>query len=376
MGMNSAAYMDHNATTTLRPEAAAAVRSGLGLTGNPSSVHRFGRLVRRAIEDARDAVAALVGARPAEVVLTSGGTEANNLAIRGVCERRVLASAVEHPSVLGAADAIAQVPVDGDGIVDLAALTDLLAADTAPALVSVMLANNETGVVQPLASVAEIAHSHGAVLHCDAVQAAGKIAFDCRNLGVDLLTLSAHKLGGPAGVGALVIAGDVAVTAVNCGGGQERGFRAGTENAAGIAGFGAAAAVATSGLPAFAELARWRDRIEQRITKAASAQVFGAGTERLPNTSCLAMPGVDSETQVMAFDLAGIAVSAGSACSAGKVEPSHVLDAMGVDAAEADCAIRVSLGWDSTEADAERFIDAWIKLYQRLGDAPTTAMAV
>ena len=263
MGMNSAAYLDHNATTTLRPEAAASVRGWLGLTGNPSSVHRFGRLVRRAIEDARDAVAALVSARPAEVVLTSGGTEANNLAIRGVCERRVLASAVEHPSVLGAADGIGLVPVDGDGVVDVAALTDLLAADTAPALVSVMLANNETGVVQPLASVAEIAHSHGAVLHCDAVQAAGKIAFDYRNLGVDLLTLSAHKLGGPAGVGALVIAGDVAVTAVNCGGGQERERRSGTQNVPAIVGLGVAATLVAADREATAaRVGSLRDRLE------------------------------------------------------------------------------------------------------------------
>ena len=368
MGMKNPVYMDHNATTAVRPEARDAVALALALTGNPSSVHGSGRTARRLVEDARDAVAALVGAEPAWVVFTSGGTEANNLALRVLPKRApILCSAVEHASVLSVMDGIVEIPVDGDGVVDLSALEALLAGEDTPALVSVMLANNETGVLQPVADVAALAHEHGALIHCDAVQAAGKMAIDFRALGCDLMSLSAHKIGGPSGVGALVVTsgveGDLALIPMLRGGGQERGRRAGTENVPGIAGFGAAARAAREGLTDFARLGRWRERIENRLRQRADSRVYGFGAPRLANTSCLTMPGVEAETQVIQFDLAGVAVSAGAACSSGKVEPSRVLAAMGVDANEAATAIRVSLGWNTTEDDADKFVEAWIQVY-------------
>lgn len=368
MGMKNPVYMDHNATTAVRPEARDAVALALALTGNPSSVHGSGRTARRLVEDARDAVAALVGAEPAWVVFTSGGTEANNLALRVLPKRApILCSAVEHASVLSVMDGIVEIPVDGDGVVDLGALEALLAGEDTPALVSVMLANNETGVLQPVADVAALAHEHGALIHCDAVQAAGKMAIDFRTLGCDLMSLSAHKIGGPSGVGALVVTsgveGDLALIPMLRGGGQERGRRAGTENVPGIAGFGAAARAAREGLTDFARLGCWRERIENRLRQHADSRVYGFGAPRLANTSCLTMPGVEAETQVIQLDLAGVAVSAGAACSSGKVEPSRVLAAMGVDANEAATAIRVSLGWNTTEDDADKFVEAWIQVY-------------
>jgi len=368
MGMKNPVYMDHNATTAVRPEARDAVALALAFTGNPSSVHGSGRTARRLVEDARDAVAALVGAEPAWVVFTSGGTEANNLALRVLPKRApILCSAVEHASVLSVMDGIVEIPVDGDGVVDLGALEALLAGEDTPALVSVMLANNETGVLQPVADVAALAHEHGALIHCDAVQAAGKMAIDFRTLGCDLMSLSAHKIGGPSGVGALVVTsgveGDLALIPMLRGGGQERGRRAGTENVPGIAGFGAAARAAREGLTDFARLGRWRERIENRLRQHADSRVYGFGAPRLANTSCLTMPGVEAETQVIQLDLAGVAVSAGAACSSGKVEPSRVLAAMGVDANEAATAIRVSLGWNTTEDDADKFVEAWIQVY-------------
>ena len=368
MGMKNPVYMDHNATTAVRPEARDAVALALALTGNPSSVHGSGRTARRLVEDARDAVAALVGAEPAWVVFTSGGTEANNLALRVLPKRApILCSAVEHASVLSVMDGIVEIPVDGDGVVDLGALEALLAGEDTPALVSVMLANNETGVLQPVADVAALAHEHGALIHCDAVPAAGKMAIDFRTLGCDLMSLSAHKIGGPSGVGALVVTsgveGDLALIPMLRGGGQERGRRAGTENVPGIAGFGAAARAAREGLTDFARLGRWRERIENRLRQHADSRVYGFGAPRLANTSCLTMPGVEAETQVIQLDLAGVAVSAGAACSSGKVEPSRVLAAMGVDANEAATAIRVSLGWSTTEDDADKFVEAWIQVY-------------
>ena len=358
-------YLDHNATTTLRPAVAAAMAEALAAVGNPSSVHSFGRAARARLETAREQVAALVGARPAQVVFTSGGTEANNLALTGTGRERVLVTAIEHDSVLKAT-AATTISVTRDGVVDLTALQRLLAERAEPSLVSVMAANNETGVIQPVAEAARIAHEQGALLHCDGVQAAGKIAIDFNALGADLMTLSAHKLGGPAGVGALIVADHVHLTSQQRGGGQERGRRAGTENLAGIVGFGAAAEIAAGALGAMAGLAALRDDLERRALAAVpGARVFGQEAPRLANTSCLALPGVGSELQVMALDLAGVAVSAGSACSSGKVQPSHVLRAMGVDAATAGCAIRVSLGWRSTAEDVEGFLAAWRALAAR-----------
>ena len=359
-------YMDHNATTPVKPAVAEAVADVLANVGNPSSVHRHGRLARRLVEDARQQVAALVGADPSQVTFTSGGTEANQLALQGCGRDRVLVSAVEHPSVLVADLGAWLIPVDGDGRLELAALQAKLLESDVPALVSVMLANNETGVIQPVSEAAAIAHDHGALFHCDAVQAAGKIAFDLAALDADLLSISAHKMGGPMGVGALINRPGVKLTALVRGGGQERGLRSGTENVSGIIGFGKAAELALEGRADIANLAAGRDRLEARVREIApGTRFFGAGAERLPNTSCLTMPGVDSETQVMALDLAGISVSAGSACSSGKVQASHVLEAMGGSGAEN--AIRVSLGWSSRDDDIDKFLEAWGSLYARKG---------
>ncbi len=368
--MSEYAYLDHNATTTTRPEAARAIASVLGRVGNPSSVHGPGREARKVIEQARANVAALVNALPADVVFTSGGTEANNLALNGSGRTRRLVSAVEHPSVLNGGDG--QICVEPNGVVDLDRLDQQLMADDTPALVSVMLANNETGVIEPIEDVVAIAHRHGALVHCDAIQAAGKITVDITALGVDLMSLSAHKIGGPSGVGALIVSGlgdgsGVNLTGQLFGGGQERGFRVGTENLPGIAGFGAAAAAALAGLPDFAELATLRDAIERGVKSIEpDVTVFSEDARRLPNTSCLAMPGTDSQTQVMAFDLAGVGVSAGSACSSGKTKASGVLKAMKVPDEIAGTAVRISLGWPSTKSDVDAFIDAWSELHERV----------
>ncbi len=367
----AAVYLDYNATTPVKPAVAEAVARAFALGGNPSSVHRAGRLARRAVEEARLRVAELAGAEAGAVIFTSGGTEANNLALMGAAPRRLLISAIEHDSVLAVAAAsgaaVTLVPVDEDGIVDLAALERALAADAGPALVSVMLANNESGVVQPVAEVARRAHDAGAIAHCDAVQAPGRLALDMAALGVDLLTLSAHKLGGPQGVGALVAAGGTAPSKLLHGGGQELGRRAGTENVPGIVGFGVAAELAADDLGVSARIASLRDDLEARLAATApELKVFGRGAERLVNTSCFALPGLASETQVMALDLAGVAVSAGAACSSGKVQPSHVLRAMAASEDEAGSAIRVSLGWDSSERDIDRLVEAWSELYCRV----------
>jgi len=356
-------YLDWNATAPLRPEAVRAVAEAMACVGNPSSTHGFGRAARRLVEDARERVAALVRARAADVVFTGSGSEANNLALAGSGRTRLLVSAVEHDSVLAAASGAERLPVDACGLIRLDVLADRLAASSEPALVSVMLVNNETGVVQPVAAVAALAHAAGALVHCDAVQAAGRMPIDMAALGADLLTLSAHKLGGPAGIGALVLAGDRPLAAQVRGGGQERGRRAGTENLLGIAGFGAAAAAAAVDVADAARVERLRDRIEAAL--APDARVHGAAAPRVGNTSCLGMPAVPAETQVMAFDLAGIAVSAGAACSSGKVRASHVLRAMGLDEAVAGEAIRVSLGRGSTEADVDAFVAVWRDLRRR-----------
>jgi cysteine desulfurase len=361
--MSAAAYLDHNATSPLRPVAFDAMVEALREGGNPSSVHGVGRRARALVDKARREVAALVGALPAETIFTSGGTEANNLALSGAGRRRVLVSAIEHDSVRRAAPQAEILPVDGDGVLDLAALEQALAASAEPALVSVMLANNETGVVQPIADVVRLARAAGALVHCDGVQGAGKVPVDLHGLGVDYLSLSAHKLAGPTGVGALVIRSGAPLRPDLRGGGQESNRRAGTENVPGIAGFGAAAAQAADGL----DVTALRDRLELALVQiAAGAKVFGVKAPRIANTTCISMPGVPAETQVMAYDLAGVCISAGAACSSGKVQRSPVLEAMGVPAAEAGCAIRISLGWNSTSADIERLITAWQNLYTRV----------
>ena len=361
-------YLDYNATAPARPEVAEAVAEILVRGGNASSIHQTGRGARSAVERARQALADLIGAAPEQILFTGSGTEANNQALRCTGRRRVLCSAIEHESVLFAHPDAVLLPVGGDGTLDLDALDDALSDSDEPAVVAVMLANNETGVIQPIAEAATITRRHGAWLHCDAVQALGKIALDVTALGADSYAFSAHKLAGPQGVGALVVPGSGAMGRLIHGGGQERGLRAGTENVAGIAGFGVAAGLAADALDGFAELANLRDDLERRIAEIAPRRiVFGAAAPRLPNTSKFTMPGVSSETQVMAMDLAGIAISAGSACAAGKVEPPYVLSAMGVADDVAVTAVRVSLGWRTRPRDIDRFVTAWRELHERAG---------
>ncbi len=360
-------YLDANATEPLRPEARRAVVVALDLSGNPSSVHAAGRAARRALEDAREALAARFGAEPADVVLTAGGTEANALALAGLGRgRRVLVGATEHAAVLAAAGPGAEtVPVRPDGTADLDALAALLAEGGPPALVCLMAANNETGVLHPLAEAAALCRAHGGLLHVDAVQAAGRVALDPGL--ADSVALSGHKLGGPAGAGALILRSGLHLPALVAGGGQERGRRGGTEPLPAIAGFAAAAVAAGAGPGEAERLAALRGRLEAGVLAAApEALVAGAGAPRLPNTSCILLPGVPAEAQVIALDLAGVRVSAGAACSSGKVARSHVLSAMGLGPAAAGCAIRVSLPWNAPEDAPERFLSAWSVMRDRL----------
>jgi cysteine desulfurase len=360
-------YLDWNATAPLRPEAGVAVAAALGRVGNASSVHRWGRAARQNVERAREAVAALIGASPDGVIFVSGGTEANHLALIGSGRERILVSAVEHSSVLEAVPHAERVAVDGNGIVDLARVDRQLAADPRPAIVSVMLANNETGIIQPVAEIAAFVHAHGALFHCDAIQGAGKLPLATARIGADLVSLSAHKFGGPPGIGALVVTGPAEPAAMIRGGRQERGRRAGSENLPGIAGFAAAAEAAIAGIADYERVRHLRDTLEAAATAAVpGATVIGASVERLPNTTALALPSVAAQTQVIALDLAGVMVSAGAACSSGKVGPSHVLAAMGVPPEIAATTIRISLGWSTTEADIAHFLDAWTALSARV----------
>ena len=348
------------------------------LSGNPSSVHSEGRKARRLVEDARAAIAAAAGARPQGVVFSSGGTEANALALtpglrRGTAQKveRLLVSAIEHASVLVGGrfwpEAIGTIKVTAAGLVDLDHLRAQLAEGPA-ALVSVMLANNETGAVQPAAEVARIVHDAGGLLHIDAIQAFGKIPFDLSSTGADLVTLSAHKIGGPKGVGAVVLADDVqGLEPLLRGGGQELGRRAGTENVAGISAFGATAKAAMEVLDADASRLRsLKGQLEDGLKQTPRMIVFSDGVPRLPNTTLFTVPGLRAETAVIGFDLAGIAVSSGSACSSGKVQPSHVLEAMGLGKELAQGAVRLSLGWSTSETDIEMTLKAWRKLADAL----------
>lgn len=342
--------------------------------GNPSSVHAEGRHARRLVEEARTAVAAAIGAQPRNVVFTSSGTEANALALtaglrapsRGPAQR-LLVSAIEHVSVLAGgrypAGATGTIKVTRSGLVDLDDLRRQLAGGT-PALVSIMAANNETGALQPVSEAADIVHSAGGLLHVDAIQALGRIPLDISTIGADLVSLSAHKIGGPKGVGALVLVeGLIGLEPLLRGGGQELGRRAGTENVAGIAGFGAAVRVAMAGRES--EAARQqalRNRLESGLRVTKGLFLFSADVPRLPNTTLFTAPGLKAETAVIGFDLEGVAVSSGSACSSGKVQASHVLQAMGFAPKFAQGAVRLSLGWSTSEADIDRCLEAWRKL--------------
>jgi cysteine desulfurase len=374
--MNQRSYLDYNATAPIRDEVREAVAEALALPGNPSSVHAEGRAARSAVETAREKVAALVGARPEDVIFTSGATEANALALapRDGESWRCYVSAVEHPSALCggrfAPGSVTRFPVTADGVADLESLAEQLreskVAGEKP-FVSLMVANNETGAIQPVAEAARIVHDAGGLLHTDAVQAAGRIELDIAALGADLLSLSAHKIGGPKGVGALVLGTGATVEPLMRGGSQERRRRAGTENVAAIVGFGVAAELAAADLAKAGETASLRDELERgALALAPGAVVLSANVARLPNTSCLAVPGVKAETLVIGLDLAGVAISSGSACSSGKVEASHVLGAMGVADELRQGAIRISLGFGTENADIYSFLKAFGELIGRL----------
>ncbi len=367
-------YLDYNASAPLLAEARDAMLAALAVDcGNPSSVHAEGRKLRGMIEAARDQVAALVGARPADVVFTSGATEANVTALsRGL--DTIFVSGIEHDSVLApvatSGARVIDLPVTRQGVVDVAAFKDLARAQSVGrAVVAVQMANNETGVLQPVAELAAFARDNGIVCHSDAVQAVGRVAIDFATLGVASLAMSAHKLGGPKGVGALLIQEGSPIASLISGGGQERRRRAGTENVVALAGFGAAAQVARDRLKTFSNLEKLRDRLEMGLLQASpDAVIFGKDAQRLANTCCVGVSGHMSEIGVIKFDLAGFAVSAGSACSSGKVGASRVLAAMKADLDSARGAIRVSLGPDTAQSDIDAFLNVWREIYVAAGD--------
>jgi cysteine desulfurase len=374
--MSQRSYLDYNATSPLRPEVREAVGEALSLYGNPSSVHAEGRAARGAIEAARAKVAALVGARAEDVIFTSGGSEANALALAAQSGGKwhCYMSAVEHPSVLSGGrfyrETTTTVPVTRDGVIDPEILAKILAKHHLGGwrpFVSLMAANNETGALQPVAEASKIVHSAGGLFHTDAVQAAGRNKLNIAALGADMLSLSAHKIGGPKGVGALILGNGASVEPLIKGGSQERRRRAGTENVAGIVGFGIAAELAASDLGRVGAIAALRDELEEGVRAVApDAVVLSASVARLPNTSCIAVLGAKAETLVIGLDLAGVAVSSGSACSSGKVEASHVLSAMGVSEEIAQGAIRVSLGFATKRDDIETFLRALDELVKRI----------
>jgi cysteine desulfurase len=365
-------YLDYNASAPIRPEAAETVMRALHLGGNPSSVHASGRAARSVMEHARAQVASLVAMPSGSVIFVSGAAEANAMAIASAVKagaKRLIVGATEHETVPASAEAsgaaIDILPVDAQGVADLDWLAQRLAswdaADGAP-FVALMLANNETGVIQPVAEAGALVRAHGGWLHIDAVQAAGKVAIDMRALNADTLALSAHKLGGPQGVGALVFGNRARLSRQLHGGGQERSMRAGTENVSGIAGFGAAAEASLRDLAGVGRQAAWRDAAAERLAREAAVEILGQGAPRLAGTLCFAAEGFTSELQVMQMDLAGVMVSAGSACSSGKVKPSRVATAMGRDDL-APYVLRVTGGWASTEADWTTFTDAWLQAH-------------
>ncbi len=369
-------YCDYNATAPLRPEAAEAMTAALGLTGNPSSVHAEGRRVRAVVERAREQMAAAIGACRDDIAFTGGGTEAVNAAITGAQKAApdavLLASALEHEAVWTLPRA-GEIAVQASGVVDLEdvqrRVEEVLRRGQRP-FVSLMLVNNETGVIQPVAEAAEIVHRAGGLIHCDAIQGLGKVAASVFDLDVDYLSVSGHKIGGPQGVGAFYVKPGAPFQAATTGGGQEFGRRAGTENVAGIAGLGAAVSSAVGALSSYEALRVPRDRMEARLKAAAPGLVVhGENSPRVAGVSCFGVEGLASETQIMGLDLAGFALSAGSACSSGKVKPSRVLTAMltagGLDDTAARSAVRASFGWASLPGDFDALADAWIAMARR-----------
>jgi cysteine desulfurase len=383
-------YFDYNATTPLAPDVIDAVlTASRDLYGNASSVHHFGQQAKAAIDEARSAIAALIHGDPSEIVFTSGGTESDNSAIRGAAEaleptgkRHLVASAIEHEAVLNTFKALARrgwrttlVPVDHTGVVSPDRVRDAIADDTA--LVSVMHANNEIGTIQPIAAIAALAHQRGALMHTDAVQSAGKIPVDVRALGIDLLALSAHKFNGPKGAGALWIKRGTRMQPILTGGKHERNRRAGTENVAAIVGMGVAARLATEKMAAeHVRVSALRDRLEHGIlTSVPGTVVNGDPAARVPNTTNVSFDRVEAESLLIALDLEGIAVSTGSACSSGTLEPSHVLRAMGLPTHRTQNSLRFSLGMSSTEAEVDRVLDVLPRLVEKLRGLTRTAVA-
>lgn len=360
------------------------MRAAIEAGGNASSIHTEGRVARNRIERAREQVATLANAPTSGVVFTSGGTEANCLAIMGVIKaeavERLLVSSIEHPSVLEVCRAsgipVREIAVTSQGVVDMDDLAQALSGGSGRALVSVMLANNETGALQPVKDIAPLAHEHDALLHTDAVQAAGKIEIDFAGLGIDLMTLSSHKIGGPQGAGALIVREGLKLQAQILGGGQELRRRAGTENVPAISGFGEAAVHAGVAAAKRGYMSDLTSRMEKAIVERLDdVTVFSDATDRLPNTSCLAVPGSEAEYLLIALDLQGFAISSGSACSSGKVARSHVLSAMGVADQLSDCAVRISLGWNTTQDEVERFADAFVRCCERKKSSATEVAA-
>lgn len=374
-------YFDHNATTPVDPAVAETVtRVMIGEYGNPSSVHHFGQRAKAILDEARTAVAALIAAEPSEIVFTSGGTESDNFALRGVAEaleptgrRHLIATSIEHEAVLVTLRALARrgwkttlLPVDASGIVKPQALADAMSDDTA--IVSVMHANNEIGTIQPVADLARIAHARGALMHTDAVQSIGKIPVDVRTLGVDLLSLSAHKFNGPKGTGALWIKRGARVTAILTGGKHERSRRAGTENVPGIAGLGIAATLAGKKITTEGpRLGALRNRLEEAILAAVPGTAINGDREpRVPNTTNISFEAVEAESLLIALDLEGVAVSTGSACSSGTLEPSHVLRAMGLPSPRTQNSIRLSLGAGNTDAEVDFVVSKLPAIVEKL----------
>ena len=358
-------YLDYNATSPLRPQAFAKMQELLPIPANPSSVHSFGRDAKKHLENSRKIIAESISAWANEIIFTSTGTEANATTLNSFPERRLLVSASEHSSILRNRPFTENdiIKIDENGIISLADLEKKLVDNQHPSLVSVMLANNETGVINPIQEVAGICKKYGALLHCDAVQALGKIPVDFSLLGADMLTISAHKCGGAVGAAALVVKNNHSIKPLLAGGGQELGRRAGTENIAAISAF--AEAVAAIDLSYMQNLRAWLDEME-KVMQVKGGLVFGNNSPRLPNTTCVALPSVSNEVQLIDFDLNGYAVSAGSACSSGRIEKSHVLTAMNVPAEIASCAIRISTGWNTTQNEIQNFTQAWLKLVDRL----------
>ncbi|MEM7618478.1 MAG: cysteine desulfurase family protein [Pseudomonadota bacterium] len=359
-------YLDYNATAPIRPEVINLMMKVMSETGNASSVHGHGRAARKYVEDARIQVANMCGVDADQVIFTSGATEATNAALNQFKDKKAIISSIEHPAVKDSLPNAIEVPVTSDGLIDMNAYEQLINEGAPPALVSIMLVNSETGVIQPIAKMAKMAKEKGALFHTEVVQAAGRIDINLETLGVDYMSLSAHKFAGPQGIGALILRKGLEAPKFMRGGGQERNCRAGTHNTAGIAGMGLAAEMATAQMDQYQKIGEMRETLEKRLKEISNkAIIYGENAPRICNTTNVGLPSLPAQTQLMSLDLDGISVSSGSACSSGTFKPSDVLMAMGVSEEDAKCALRISLGWNTTSADIDAFITSWSKLVDR-----------